>query len=44
MKKVCTVCGYATENSDIKECPNCGSYSFETVRPEEKSGRIFKRW
>ena len=44
MKKICKVCGYTAENGKIIECPNCGSYSFETVQPEEKSGRFFKRW
>lgn len=41
MKKVCMVCGYAIENANIRECPNCGSYDLKIVRSEsERSGRF----
>ena len=44
MKRICNVYGYYIENDNMTECPNCGGYSFETVKSEEKSGRFPKKW
>lgn len=40
--KMCAVCGQAIEDT-TKECQNCGSYDFRTIRPKETVSR-FKRW
>lgn len=44
MKKVCKVCGYAVDNVNIKECPNCGSYDLGIVRSESDSSDRFSRF
>lgn len=46
MKKICRVCGYSIENTDIRECPNCGSYDLKIVRPEKERSERFRlgRW
>lgn len=42
MKKMCVVCGYSTENVNVRECPNCGSYDFKTVESEKKGKLSFR--
>lgn len=41
MKKVCIVCGYSIE-SNVKECPNCGSYNFKEIKDD--SSEKFRRF
>lgn len=42
MRKICVVCGYATENN-IRECPNCGSYDLKTVGDRVSPIERFRR-
>lgn len=42
MRKICTVCGYATE-SNIKECPNCGNYDLKIVEDKDSPSERFRR-
>jgi predicted nucleic acid-binding Zn-ribbon protein len=41
--KICIVCGN-TVNDAIRECTNCGSYSFRSIQKDIYANPRLKKW